>query len=186
MPSASTSIRFRPHETADGVSVMLEPMVTQSVQFLPSHDRCSSTLSSPLRKRSSRSGPQRTLQCRKGVRHLGRESPPLRAVVRLLVEVVVAAAEKYVDQVRAKMSSLFALQEATLGPALNAPPRSSHSLHRGPCGDEVGDGVVGSSLAGPRGGVVPPAVARMIKKRRRRALRLRCPRSPPATSGAGC
>jgi hypothetical protein len=66
---------------------------------------------------------------------------------------------------RTKTSSLFALQEATLGPALNAPPRSSHSLYREPCGDEVGDGVVGSSLAGRGGGVAPPAVAPMIKKR---------------------
>jgi hypothetical protein len=186
MPSASTSIRFRPHETADGVSVMPEPMVTQSVQFLPSHDRCSSALSSHLRKRSSRSGPQEDTA-------MSEWSPPPRSRVSATSSRCTTSGRggcrgrgKDADQVRAKTSSLFALQEATLGPALNAPPRSSHSLHRGLCGDEVGDGVVGSSLAGPRGGVVPPAVARMIKKRRRRALRLRCPRSPPATSGAGC
>src|SRR4029453_856266 len=56
-PSASTSIRFGPHETADGVSLIPVPIIIQSVQLFPSHDRCSSALSSPLRKRSSRSGP---------------------------------------------------------------------------------------------------------------------------------
>ena len=49
--------QFGPQETADGVSLIPVPIITQPVQLFPSHDRCSSVLSSPLRKRSSRSGP---------------------------------------------------------------------------------------------------------------------------------
>ena len=99
-PRASTSIRFRPHETADGVSL------------IPYR-------SSP--KRSSSSIPRSVLQC--VVVSLAEEIKPIRphedtatsewspppkstsslprrAVVRLLVEVVVAATEEDVDQVR--------------------------------------------------------------------------------------
>jgi hypothetical protein len=81
---------------------------------------------------------------------------PFRAVVRPMQHGLAGASNKDVQPVRTPGGHARPCVE---------PPRSSHTLHRGLCGDEVGDGVVGSSLAGLGGGAVPPAVARMIKKR---------------------
>jgi hypothetical protein len=66
---------------------------------------------------------------------------------------------------RTKTSSLFTLQEATLGPALKEPPRSSQSLHCGPLADNAGDGTANGSLDEPGSGVLARAVGRTIKKR---------------------
>src|SRR4249920_3474769 len=66
---------------------------------------------------------------------------------------------------RAKTSNLFILQEATLGPALKEPPRSSHSLHCGPLSDGVAEGVAGGLLEGLMGDVVARAAGRTMRKR---------------------
>ena len=47
-----------------------------------------------------------------------------------------------------KTSSLFTPQEATLGPALKEPPRSSQSLHCGLLSDGAAENVAGRSLDG--------------------------------------
>src|SRR4029450_6472414 len=66
---------------------------------------------------------------------------------------------------RTKTSSLFTLQEVTLGPALKEPPRSSQSLHCGLLPDGAAENVAGHSLNGLGGAVVARAVGREIKKR---------------------
>ena len=66
---------------------------------------------------------------------------------------------------RTKTSSRFTLQDATLGPALKEPPRSSQSLHWGPPSDGVGERVADGSLDGPGGDVVARAAGRTIMKR---------------------
>jgi hypothetical protein len=66
---------------------------------------------------------------------------------------------------RTKTSSRFALQEATLGPALKEPPRSSQSLHCGPLADGVGDEVTGRLVDGLGGEAVARAAGRTIRKR---------------------
>jgi hypothetical protein len=65
---------------------------------------------------------------------------------------------------RAKTSSLPALHDATLGPALKEPPRSFQSLHCGTVSSGVGGNAGGGSWEAGRDGV-GLASYRTIKKR---------------------
>ena len=68
---------------------------------------------------------------------------------------------------RVKTSSRFGLHDATLGPALNEPPRSSQSLHRGPSWTGVDGVTTVGFLEGLRAGGTAVALApgRAIKNR---------------------